>query len=79
MELLRHSKTKTVNMKRDEFFKTVPARQFFTRYCPDIKNYYHKMRGFDGNKKPIDFTDQEKQQIKYAAAKLGSDLLKIKL
>jgi hypothetical protein len=64
-------------MTKDEFFKLVPARQFFTKYCP-IPNYYHKLRGFDGNKKPIDFTEDEKQKMKKAAAKLGQHLQDVK-
>lgn len=66
------------NMTRDEFFKIVPAKQFFTRYCTGITNYYHKLRGFDGNKQPIDFSDAEKKQMQKCAAKLGKDLANVK-
>ena len=65
-------------MTKEEFFKIVPARQFFTKYCPGITNYYHKLRGFDGNKKPIDFTDAEKKQMQSCAAKMSKDLAKVK-
>lgn len=65
-------------MNKDEFFKIVPARQFFTKYCTGITNYYHKLRGFDGNKKPIDFTDHEKDQIKNSIQKLSKDILNTK-
>lgn len=64
-------------MTRDEFFKIVPARQFFTKYCTGISNYYHKLRGFDGNKKPIDFTDEEKKHMKKCAIKLGKELASV--
>ena len=65
-------------MTKEEFFKIVPARQFFTKYCTGITNYYHKLRGFDGNKKPIDFTDYEKDQIKNSIEKLSKDILNTK-
>ena len=61
-------------MTRDEFFKIVPAKQFFTRYCPGIPNFYHKLRGINGNNKPIDFTDEEKRIMTKAAKKLGKDV-----
>jgi hypothetical protein len=67
-----------MDMTREEFFKIVPARQFFTRYCTGITNYYHKLRGFDGNKQPIDFTDEEKKQMQKCAAKLSKDLANVK-
>jgi hypothetical protein len=65
-------------MTRDQFFKLVPARQFFTKYCPGITNYYHKCRGYDGNKKPIDFTDDDKAKMRKAAAKMGDALQDVK-
>lgn len=64
-------------MTREEFFKIIPARQFFTKYCPQVTNYYHKLRGRDGNNKPIDFTDEEKRAMKKAAAALGKELSKV--
>jgi hypothetical protein len=67
-----------VRMTRDEFFKIVPARQFFTQYCPEIKRYYHKLSGIDGNKQPIDFTEQDKAIMKAAVNKLTGDLKKVK-
>lgn len=65
-------------MTRDEFFKIVPARQFFTKYCPGITNYYHKLRGFDGNKNPIDFSDDEKKEMQRSASKMSKDLASVK-
>ncbi len=65
-------------MTKEEFFKIVPARQFFTKYCTGITNYYHKLRGFDGNKKPIDFTAEDKKQMQKCAAKLSKDLANVK-
>jgi hypothetical protein len=58
-------------MKRQEFFKLIRARVFFKEYCPEVRNYAHKMRGTDGNRKPIDFTEADKQAVKAAAARLG--------
>jgi hypothetical protein len=59
-----------------DFFKYISAKHFFTDYCNEVKNFTHKMRGVDGNQKPIDFTDADKKEIKAAFKKLSSDLLK---
>jgi hypothetical protein len=65
-------------MNRDQFFKVVKAYNFFETYCPKISNFQHKLRGFDGNKKPIDFTDEDKKIMKEAAAKLGGKFNDVK-
>lgn len=65
-------------MTREEFFKIVPARPFFNRYCPKVKRFYHKMRGIDGNKQPIDFSKEDKVMIKEGIKKLCADLKKAK-
>lgn len=65
-------------MNREEFFKLVPARQFFTKYCTQVKRYYHKLNGIDGNKQPIDFSEQDKQAMQAAVKKLVQDLKKVK-
>ena len=59
-----------------EIFKYVKATTFLPTYCgmkltPMIK---HKMRGKDGNGKPIDFTDQERAAI-YRGFKAMTDSL----
>lgn len=59
-----------------EILKYLSAKNFFTDYAKSVKNYKHKMRGVDGNQKPIDFTDSDKKEIKAAFKKLSSDLLK---
>jgi hypothetical protein len=59
-----------------EILKYLSAKNFFTDYAKSVKNYKHKMRGIDGNLKPIDFTDEDKKEIKAAFKKLSSDLLK---
>lgn len=65
-------------MTTEEFFKIVPARQFFNKYCPDVKRFYHKMRGIDGNKKALDFSADDKVKMKQAALRLAEDLKKVK-
>jgi len=45
-----------------EILQGINATYFFSRYTT-IKNYKHKLRGIDGNKKPIDFSTQEKKEI----------------
>lgn len=65
-------------MTMEELFKLVPARQFFTKYCTGIPNYYQKTRGYDGNRTPITFTAEDKKLMKAAAKKLAADLSKVK-
>lgn len=61
-------------MNKNEFFKLVPAKQFFAQYCPEVKRFYHKLNGVDGNKKPIDFTPEDKKKMKKAVKALIKDL-----
>lgn len=65
-------------LTRKEFFTFVPARQFFSKYCPGVRNYTHKMRGIDGNGKPIDFTESDRSIMKEAAQALANDLYRAK-
>jgi hypothetical protein len=63
-------------MTHKQLFKIIPAKQFFTKFCPDVRNYYHKSRGTDGNGKPITFSDQDNIQIKKGIERLSNWLTK---
>lgn len=63
-------------MSKKEFFKLVPAAQFFKHYAPDVKRPYHKMRGIDGNNKPIKFSDDDIEKMQSGLKTLLSDLKK---
>lgn len=63
----------------EQFFRMVPARQFFTNYAPTVKRYYHKMRGIDGNKQPITWTSQDREDIRAGIRRLSADLKKVKI
>jgi hypothetical protein len=65
-------------MTAEEFFRIVPARQFFTKYCPDVKRYNHKKNHVDGNGKYIDFTADDKKRMSEGIKKLNIDLKKVK-
>jgi hypothetical protein len=60
-------------------FKYIKASQFLPDYCGIEYNVTtrHKMRGTDGNKKPIDFTDEEKKAIKGGLKKMLIEFRKI--
>jgi hypothetical protein len=64
-------------MNKNEFFKLVPAKQFFTQYCPEVKRFYHKMNGIDGNKQPIDFSPEDKKKMKLAVKAMVKQLLTV--
>lgn len=65
-------------MTKDEFFKVVTIRTFFNSHCPEVKRFYHKFRGKDGNGKKIDFSPEDKKAMTEAARKLGEELQKVK-
>jgi len=49
---------------------------FLKEYCPEVLNIKHKLRGIDGNKKPIAFTDDDKRAIKKGLKIFLKDILK---
>jgi hypothetical protein len=59
-----------------DIFKYIKADQFFKDYCPEIKSYNHKMRGFNGRGNPTSFSKEEELIIKKAVALLFKDLKK---
>ena len=52
----------------------IKADTFFTVYLPTLKNYKHKIRGKNGRGNPIDFSPDERLQIKQALYALFTDL-----
>jgi hypothetical protein len=56
-----------------EILKYISAKNFFEDYCKLVKNYKHKMRGKDGNGKPIDFTEEDKKAILISIKKMAED------
>jgi hypothetical protein len=55
----------------------IKMERFIAKYCPSISNAKHKLRGVDGNKKPITFNELEKKQIKKAIAKFAEQIRKV--
>lgn len=53
----------------------IKADQFFPTYCPEIKNYKHKIAGKNTRGNPLDFTDAEKKVIKKGLKKLFKDIV----
>ncbi len=58
----------------NKIFDIIKAAKFFPKYCPEIKNWKHKLRGVDGNKKEIEFNDKDKELIFIGIKILISDL-----
>ena len=48
----------------------IKADSFFRDYMPDLKNYTRKIRGKNGRGNPIEFSKDEKKQIKEAIKKM---------
>jgi hypothetical protein len=57
-------------------WKFIKADQFFPKYCPHIKSYKHKIRGKNGRGNPVEFTEEEKKQIRTGLKHLLKDILK---
>lgn len=54
----------------------IKADQFFPAYCPEIKNYKRKISGKNGRGNPVEFTIEEKKQIKKALKRFATDMQK---
>lgn len=54
----------------------IKADQFFPTYCPEIKNYKRKISGKNGRGNPVEFTAEEKRQIKKGLKRLATDMQK---
>lgn len=52
----------------------IKADKFFPAYLPHIKSYKHKIRGKNGRGNPVEFSPEEKKQIKTALKSLFKDL-----
>ena len=57
-------------------WKYIKADSFFKDYLPLIKSYKHKIRGKNGRGNPIDFSPEDKAQIKKGLQQLLKALLK---
>jgi hypothetical protein len=56
-------------------FQFIKADQFFPKYCPSIKSYKHKIRGKNGRGNPVEFSAEERKQIRDGLKRLLRDLL----
>lgn len=66
-------------MTKEELFTIVTISRFFPKYAPGVKRYNHKMRGIDGNGKPLDFSKEDKKAIKQGVKQMAKDFVKLKL
>ena len=55
-------------------WKYIKADSFFKDYLPLIKNYKRKISGRSGKGQSLEFSTQEKKEIKAALRKLLSEL-----
>ena len=59
----------------EKIFTFIKADTFFREYLPGVKSYKHKIRGKNGRGNPTEFTDEEKNQIKFALKKLFKEMI----
>lgn len=60
-----------------DIFKYIVAKNFFTKYAPEVKNYNNKLAGKNRHGTKIDFTDQDKKAIMKGLRQLLKDLKNI--
>lgn len=58
-----------------EILKYLSAKHFFADYAKSVSNFTHKMRGTDGNKKPIDFSEEDKKEIISGLKEMTKDII----
>lgn len=59
---------------KDRLFRYINASAFFSDYLPQIKNFKHKIRGKNGRGNHVDFTKEEKKEVKAALRKFLSEI-----
>jgi len=57
-----------------QIFNYIKASNFFPKYLPEIKDWKRKMSGRNGRGNPLEFSADEKKQIRQALGKLGKEL-----
>lgn len=55
-------------------FDYIKAKTFFPKYAPTVINWRNKMAKKSGRGKPLDFSEEDKQEIKKGLQKLLKDL-----
>jgi len=55
-------------------FKYIKGSAFFPKYAPNVVAWRKKMSGKDTNKKPIDFNEADKKEIKEGIKKMAKSL-----
>jgi hypothetical protein len=55
-------------------WRYIKADTFFADYLPHIKSHKFKIRGTNSRNNPVDFSKEEKKEIKSALKKLLKDL-----
>ena len=61
-------------LKNERNFKVYISEVFFADYAKDVKNFTHKMRGTDGNGKPIEFSADDKKAIVGGIKQMAKDI-----
>jgi len=56
------------------FLSFLNASDFFPKYAPGVENWKHKLRGYSGKKKPMDFTQNDIVEITKGVKKYHYDL-----
>lgn len=63
-------------MDTRKIFTYIKADRFFADYLPSVRNYKHKIAGHNSRGNPLDFSEEEKREIKKGLQQLFKDLMK---
>ena len=65
----------TQSEKQKNIWKYVKADNLFADYLPDFKSHKYKIRGKNSRDNPVEFSTEEKKQIKKAIRQMIKDML----
>ena len=75
---LKETQQNTMKKQLDDLLISISWRDLANRYFGKSGSWlYHKLDGVDGNKKPTDFSDEERLQLKGALVDLADRIRRV--
>lgn len=70
-------KNVTIKQKLSDIVLDISVAKISTKYFEKSRSWlYHKLDGIDGNGKPVDFSSEEKEQLRMALKDLSNRISK---
>lgn len=75
---LKETQQGTMKKKLEDILISISWRDLATRYFKKSGSWlYHKLDGVDGNKKPTEFSEEERYQLKGALSDLADRIRRV--